>query len=82
MTYTVVFYGTFSVSIYDFKTCFLFDGRLTSEVPLLEQAIQRRFGEKPQTLLKRLSVLAIMELGWSLRQLGLVHQFVNGTSHF
>ena len=29
--------------------------RLTSEVPLLEQAIERRFGEKPQTLLKRLS---------------------------
>lgn len=32
-----------------------FDDLLTSEVPLLEQAIQRRFGEKPQTLLKRLS---------------------------
>eukprot|EP00435_Cladocopium_sp_Y103_P043956 s546_g12.t1 len=32
-----------------------FDDKLTFEVPLLEQAIERRFGEKPRTLLKRLS---------------------------
>eukprot|EP00435_Cladocopium_sp_Y103_P040703 s546_g11.t1 len=32
-----------------------FDASLTSEVPLLEEAIEQRFGEKPQMLLKRLS---------------------------
>lgn len=32
-----------------------FDDKLTSDVPLLEQAIERRFGEQPHALLKRLS---------------------------
>lgn len=39
----------------DDKKASTFDDALTSEVPALERAIQRRFGEAPQTLLKRLS---------------------------